>query len=182
MKCVVINGTEIRGCTYNLKEIFLDELKPLHLTEFYLPKDAPAYCTGCKLCFLKGENYCPHVEQVKPIGDAMRNADLIVFAYPVYVLRAPGQIKSLLDHFGVPWFAHRPDPTMFNKTVAIITQSIGAPNKDAPKDVRTSMEWLGVPTVKKIGFGLMEGVKWEEISEARRNKFESKIRNFARSF
>ena len=28
----------------------------------------------------------------------------------------------------------------------------------------------------------MEGVKWDEISEARRNKFESKIRNFARSF
>ena len=38
MKCVVINGTEIKGCTYNLKEIFLDELKPSHLTEFFCPK------------------------------------------------------------------------------------------------------------------------------------------------
>jgi len=39
MKCVVINGTEQKGCTYNLKEIFLDELKPKQLTEFYLSKD-----------------------------------------------------------------------------------------------------------------------------------------------
>ena len=35
MKCVVINGTEQKGCTYNLKEIFLDELKPKQCLEFY---------------------------------------------------------------------------------------------------------------------------------------------------
>jgi len=46
MKCVVINGTEQKGCTYNLKEIFLDELKPKQLTEFYLSKDAPPILYG----------------------------------------------------------------------------------------------------------------------------------------
>lgn len=182
MKCVVINGTEQKGCTYMLKEIFLDELKPEQLSEFYLPKDAPDYCTGCKLCFMKGESLCPHHKKVAPIWQAMLEADLIVFAYPVYVLRTPGHVKSLLDHLGVHWCAHRPDPKMFNKTAAIITQSIGAPNNDAQKDVKTSLNWLGVPRVKKIGFGMMEGVIWNEISEKRRNRFESKIRYFARQF
>lgn len=182
MKCVVINGTEQRGCTYNLKEIFLDELKPDELMEFYLPKDGPSYCRGCKLCFIKSESLCPHYDKVNPIWQAILDADLIVFAYPVYVLRAPGHVKSLLDHLGVHWFAHRPDPRMFDKTGVIITQSIGAPNRAAQKDVETSLNWLGVSRVRKIGFGMMEGVIWEEISEKRREGFESKMRTFARSF
>ncbi|NMA06664.1 MAG: NAD(P)H-dependent oxidoreductase [Ruminococcaceae bacterium] len=182
MKCVVINGTEQKGCTYNLKEMFIDELKPEQLTEFYLPKDAPAYCTGCKTCFMKSEKLCPHFQKVNPVWQAMLEADLIVFAYPVYVMRAPGHLKTLLDHLGVHWFAHRPDPIMFDKTAAIITQSIGAPNRAAQKDVETSLNWLGVSRVKKTGFGMMEGVIWDEISEKRRNRFEKKIRAFAKRF
>ena len=62
MKCVVINGTEVKGCTYNLKEIFLDELKPTELKEFYLPKDGPDFCKGCKVCFVDSETKCPHFD------------------------------------------------------------------------------------------------------------------------
>lgn len=182
MKCVVINGTEIKGCTYHLKEILLDELQPEHLQEFYLPKDAPDYCTGCKQCFLECETLCPHNEKVAPIWRAMIDADLIVFAYPVYVLRAPGHVKSLLDHFGVHWFAHRPEPTMFHKTAVILTQSIGAPNRAAQKDVKTSLEWLGVAKIRSIGFGMMEGIRWNEISERRKQKMELKLRTFAGQF
>lgn len=182
MKCLVINGTEIRGCTYNLKNMFLDELKPSELTEFYLPKDAPKYCTGCKRCFLESELNCPHSDSVLPIWEAMIEADLILFAYPVYVLRAPGHVKSLLDHLGVHWFPHRPDPRMFTKTAVIITQSIGAPNGAAQKDVKTSLEWLGVSKIEKIGFGMMEDTDWHKISDERKRKFELKIRKFTRRF
>ncbi|CDZ75621.1 hypothetical protein ING2D1G_1484 [Peptoniphilus sp. ING2-D1G] len=182
MKCALINGTQQRGCTFNLKEIFLDELKPDSLTEFYLPKDAPNYCTGCKLCFLKDESLCPHYDKTFPLWNAMLNADLIVFAYPVYVLRAPGHIKSLLDHLAVHWMVHRPDPAMFNKRAAIITQSIGAPNGAAQRDVKTSLNLLGISSVKTIGFGMMEGVIWDEISLSRRESFETKIRKFAGEF
>lgn len=182
MKCVVINGTEIKGCTYNLKEIFIDELKPDELIEFYLPKDGPNFCIGCKRCFTESENKCPHFDKVNPIWKAMVEADLIVFAYPVYVLRAPGQIKALLDHLGVHWFVHRPEPLMFNKSAVIITQSIGAPNKSAQKDVRTSLEWLGVSKIRMIGFSMMEGIIWNEISQDRRNKFDIKMRSFAKKF
>ncbi|HQC55014.1 MAG TPA: NAD(P)H-dependent oxidoreductase [Clostridia bacterium] len=182
MKCVVINGTEQKGCTYALKEIFLDELKPDEVTEFYFPEDAPNFCTGCKVCFMKDEALCPHYAQVNPIWQAMLDADLIVFAYPVYVLRTPGHVKTFLDHLGVHWFAHRPEPKMFNKSAAIITQSIGAPNEDAQKDVETSLKWLGVSRIKKLGLGMMEGVIWNEISEKRRYYFEKDVRKFARKF
>lgn len=180
MNCVVINGTEVKGCTYHLKEIFLRELNPSQLTEFYFPKDAPDYCIGCKRCFNESETLCPHVEKVQPIWQAMVEADLIVFAYPVYVMRAPGHVKSFLDHLGAHFFAHRPKPVMFDKTAVILTQSIGAPNGPAQKDVVTSMEWIGVAKIERIGFAMMEGATWNEISEKRRKKFEQKLKAFAR--
>ena len=139
IKCVVITGTEQKGCTYHLKELFLDALQPEELMEFVFPKDVPDYCTGCKNCFVLGEEYCPHYKQVVPVWAAMRAADLIVFAYPVYCLRTTGHVKNFLDHLGVHWFAPRPDPVMFDKTAVILTQSIGAPNGAAQKDVATSL-------------------------------------------
>ncbi len=45
-----------------------------------------------------------------------------------------------------------------------------------------SSDLLGVPKVKRIGFGMMEGVIWHQISEERRKKFEAKVRAFAREF
>lgn len=180
MRYVVINGTEIKGCTYHLKEFFLDELKAQEVQEFYLPKDAPDYCTGCKRCFVEGEEKCPHFHKVNPVWQAMKAADIIVFAYPVYVLRTPGQVKALLDHFGCHWFVHRPEPVLLDKIGVILTQSVGAPNGAAQKDVKTSMEWLGISKIKTKGFGMMEGVIWDEISLERRKKMESKVRAFAR--
>ncbi len=110
MNIVVINGTEIRGCTYQIKEAFLSELREHRIQEFYLPKDGPSFCVGCKKCFFEGEEACPHTEKTMPIWNAMLAADVIVFAYPVYVMRAPGQIKTLLEHFACHFMMHRPRP------------------------------------------------------------------------
>lgn len=44
MKITVINGTEIKGCTYNIKENFLEILRQGNeIREFYLPKDLPHF-------------------------------------------------------------------------------------------------------------------------------------------
>ena len=59
MKITVINGTEKKGITYRLKEIFLEEFRQnAQITEFYLPKDGPDFCMGCTVCFLKDEHLC----------------------------------------------------------------------------------------------------------------------------
>lgn len=183
MNIVVINGTEVKGCTYQIKEFFLEHLRASHcIREFYLPKDCPRFCCGCKTCFFKSERLCPHAEYTMPIWNAMLAADLLVFAYPVYVLRAPGQIKALLDHFACHWMAHRPDKRMFTKRAVILTQSIGAPNGSAQKDVVTSLSWMGVSNIKKLGFGLMEGVIWEELSLKRRKSIERKAKQLAKKY
>lgn len=183
MNIVVINGTEVKGCTYQIKEFFLEPLRTIHsITEFYLPKDCPQFCCGCKTCFFKDEKLCPHAKYAMPIWNAVLEAELIVLAYPVYVLRAPGQMKALLDHFACHWMVHRPDKRMFTKRAVILTQSIGAPNGSAQKDAATSLSWLGVSDIKKLGFGLMEGVIWKELSERRRKSIERKTKRLAEKY
>ncbi len=183
MKIVVINGTEVRGCTYHIKETFLSIIRENNeLVEYYLPRDLNSFCSGCKTCFFKDENKCPHAKEVMPIWESILEADLLVFAYPIYALRAPAAIKSLLDHLCVHWMVHRPMEEMFSKRAVILTQAIGMFYKAGLKDVKTSLSWLGVSDVKSLGVGLLEGVKWNELSFKRQSKIESKIIKLAKKY
>ena len=176
MKITVINGTPQKGITYHMKQMFLDYLKDGNeITEFY-PADIPPFCVGCKTCFFHGEQLCPHAAKTMPIWNAMLESDLLVFAYPVYALRAPASIKSLLDHLCVHWMVHRPDEWMFSKTAVILTNSVGAPNGSAQKDVRTSLSWMGVSAVYTCGAGMMGDVIWEKISDKHVEMLERKTR------
>ena len=183
MKITVINGTEIKGCTYHIKESFIEVLQDgSEIKEFYLPKDLPHFCCGCKNCFFKSEQLCPHAEYVMPIWNAILDSDLLVFASPVYALRTTAQMKSLLDHLCVHWMVHRPDDRMFSKKAVILTNAIGIFNSGAQKDIATSLMWLGVSDVKKLGIGLLEGVIWNELSDKRRNTIIRKTKKLAKRY
>ena len=180
MKITVIIGTEVKGVTYNMKEHFLHTLRPGNeVTEFVLPRDMPYFCCGCKTCFTKSERHCPHASSVIPIWNAMIETDLLVFAAPVYVMRTPGQMKALLDHFGCHRMVHRLEAAMFTKRAVIITNSIGAPNTAAQKDIATSLTWLGVSHIRTFGVGLMEGVIWDELSDTRRENIKRRLTRLA---
>ena len=183
MKITVINGTEIKGCTYNIKKSFLNILRDGNeISEFYLPKDLPHFCCGCKNCFLKSESLCPHEKYVMPIWNSMLNSDLLVFASPVYALRTTAQMKSLLDHLCVHWMVHRPDDRMFNKKAVILTNAIGVFNGGAQKDIATSLMWLGISDIRKLGNGLLEGVIWNELSDKRRKTIIGKTEKLAERY
>ncbi len=70
MKIVVINGTEKRGVTYRMKEIFLEQFRDdSEITEYYLPKDGPGFCMGCTACFRNNQIRCKDSEKVQKIED-----------------------------------------------------------------------------------------------------------------
>jgi FMN-dependent NADH-azoreductase len=181
MKITAITGTAVNGCTRAMMDLFLEGFRKdgAQIVSFTLPKDAPPYCMGCKTCFFQGEDKCPHADKVLPIWNAMLAADLIVLAYPVYALRAPAQVKALLDHLCVHWFVHRPDPGMFQKRAVILTQAIGIFYRAAIKDVSTSLSWLGVSDIRALGAGLLEGVYWNELSGKRRGRITRRIQRLA---
>ncbi len=183
MKILVINGTEVKGCTYRIKETFLDVLRDGNkIKEFYLPKDCPHFCRGCKTCFLKDEQLCPHAEYIMPIWNEILDSNLLVFTSPVYALRTTAQMKALLDHLCVHWMVHRPDEKMFTKKSVILTNAIGIFNGGAQRDIATSLMWLGVSDIKKLGIGLMENVFWDELSDRRQGIIIRKTEKLAERY
>lgn len=181
MKITVVNGTSFRGITYKLKEYFLGNFREnAEITEFFLPKDCPDFCAGCKTCFLHDENKCKDREYVEKIEKAMQEADLLVFASPSYVFHTTGAMKTMLDHFGYRWIPHRPLKEMFFKRAVIITQCLGAGGKSAAKDIKDSLSWWGVSDIKTLSFKLMSDVLWDKIPEKRRNAIKASIDSCAK--
>jgi len=183
MKITVINGTEKKGVTYRLKEIFLEPFKDkAEITEFYLPRDCPSICMGCTTCFGKGQNLCKDAQYVQKIEKALLEADLLVFTSPAYVFHATGAMKVMLDHFGYRWMPHRPAPEMFGKRAVIITQALGAGEKSTAKDIKDSLSWWGVSYIRTCSFKLMGDIIWDKLPEKKRAAMTAKLNKTARKF
>jgi len=180
MKTVIIYGVEHKGSNYNAVQLFKKQLNISedNLTEYFLPKDMPHFCCGCNSCFLKGENTCPHQNYITPIKEAIRNAELIVFASPVYVLHVTGQMKALLDHFGFQYMAHRPNKSMFYKTALIISIGAGGGMGSTIKDISDSLSWWGISRIFSFGFAI-RAEKWDGMTEKNKFKMERKIKNIS---
>ncbi|MBP5180438.1 MAG: NAD(P)H-dependent oxidoreductase [Clostridiales bacterium] len=176
MKITVINGTEKHGVTYRLKEIFLTPFKDkAEITEFYLPRDCPHFCSGCITCFGKDEKLCKAAEYTQKIEKALLEADLLVFTTPAYVFHATGAMKAMLDHFGYRWMPHRPAKEMFGKRAVIISQCLGAGGKSSAKDIKDSLSWWGVSYIKVLSFRLMNDILWDKLPANKRAGMESKL-------
>ena len=180
MKITVINGTEKHGITYRMKEIFLEEFRDdAEITEYYLPGDGPGFCTGCTACFRNNQNLCRDAEKVQKIEKSMLEADLLVFTSPAYVFHATAAMKAMLDHFGYRWMPHRPAKEMFGKRAVIITQCLGAGDKSAAKDIKDSLSWWGISSIKVIRFRFLGDVKWERIADKKRRSMEDGVKSLA---
>ncbi len=181
MKITVVNGTEKHGVTYRMKEIFLEQFRDeAEITEYYLPRDCPAFCAGCMVCFSKGQHLCKDAEFVQKIEKSLLEADLLVFTSPAYVFHATGAMKAMLDHFGYRWMPHRPAGEMFGKRAVIITQCLGAGGKSTAKDIKDSLSWWGVSSIRVVSFRLLSDVDWNKIDEKRKASFQKKLSSVAK--
>ncbi len=153
MKIVVINGVNHKGSTYNITHMLTDKLNG-DLKEFFLPKDFNEFCLGCTQCFMKDNKLCPHYEKLKPLTEALLEADLIILDSPVYVFHASASMKAFLDHYGYMWMAHRPEESMFRKQAVVISTAAGAGMKSANKDMADSLFFWGVAKTYKLGYAV----------------------------
>lgn len=176
MKIAVINGTEKRGVTWRLKEMFLRPFKDrAEITEYDLPGDCPSFCTGCISCTLRGEHTCKDAAYVQKIAESLIGADLIVMTSPAYVFHVTGAMKTLLDHFAYLWMPHRPAPEMFAKRAVVITQCLGAGAGSAAKDIKHSLTWWGVSKIDIFTGKLMSDIMWDRLTEKKRSQLTKKI-------
>jgi len=122
MKVTAFVGSARKKCTYNAAEQFLGNLQLLGnieseivtLSDFLL-----GTCKGCKLCFEKGEEFCPLKDDRDILIEKMNNSDGIIFASPNYSFNVSGFMKIFLDRLG--YIFHRPQ--FFGKAcTSIVTQ------------------------------------------------------------
>ena len=171
MNIVAIHGVEHKGSTYHIAKMVMGNLKADSITEFFLPKDMPYFCKGCGICFTTDEKLCPHYEQVNSILKAIEQADVLIFTSPVYVYHCTGQMKAFLDHFGYQWMVHRPNKTMFSKTVLVISTAAGAGMKSTNKDITDSMYFWGIRKVLTYGKAV-RAINWQGVNDKVKNEIQ----------
>lgn len=179
MKITMIHGQSHKGSTYHIAKMLAEQLNG-DVKEFFLPKDFDKFCIGCTNCFENSESLCPHFKWLLPITKAMDEADVLIFASPVYVYHVTGAMKAFLDHYGYRWMVHRPEETMFQKQAVCISTAAGAGMKSANKDMADSLFFWGVGKTYKYGVAVRE-VCYERVSPKIKNKIEKKTAKLAKS-
>ena len=134
--------------TYKAVEQFMNSLQALGNVEVEIVRLSDyklGICRGCRLCFRKGEEFCPLKDDRDVLFDKIKSADGVVFATPNYSWHMSGMMKVFLDRFG--FAIHR--PRYFGKVfTSIVTQGIGRGN-----EIVKYFDFFG----KTLGFNTVKG-------------------------
>ncbi|NMB91202.1 MAG: flavodoxin family protein [Chloroflexi bacterium] len=104
-------------------------------------------CRGCRLCFEKGEQFCPLKDDRDVLMDKIMASDGVILATPNYSFQVSGLMKNFLDHFGFVF--HR--PCYFGKAfTSIVTQGIGGGDQ-----IVKYLDFVG----SNLGFNTLKGIK-----------------------
>ena len=183
MKFAVFHGSPRKGNTYKATKIFLDELSSCgnaQITEFFLPKSMPEFCTGCQLCLSGPYEKCPHSQYVIPILEEILNADALIFTTPHFgACDMSACMKNLLDHLDFLTLTVSPRAELFKKKAFIITTATGS--VAAIKPIKKYLENWGVNRVYCLGIRMFID-KWDKMPEVKQVKIEKRLRVAASKF
>lgn len=142
-------GSAHKKNTYNAVVQFLNNLQALGNLEYEIVTLSDyrlGICRGCRLCFDKGEEFCPLRDDRDVLFDKLMASDGVVFATPNYTWDMSGIMKVFLDRFG--FACHR--PRYFGKAfTSIVVQSVGRGEK--------ILEYFDF-TANIIGFNALKGM------------------------
>jgi multimeric flavodoxin WrbA len=128
-KITAFIGSASKKNTYKVVAQFLNNLRAISDIEYeivILNNYRLGICRGCRLCFKKGEEFCPLKDDRDILMAKIEASDGVIFASPNYSWQMSGIMKVFLDRFG--FACHR--PRYFGKVfTSIVTQGIGQGNK-----------------------------------------------------
>lgn len=101
MKALVIQGSPHgkSGCTQKMLEPFLSGMKKAgaDVDVIYLADKKIHHCIGCLQCWFKTPGRCVFQDDMADCLEQFAQADLIIFATPLYVFSMTGLMKNFLD-------------------------------------------------------------------------------------
>jgi hypothetical protein len=101
MRILVLNGSpKKKSDTFRLTDAFLkgmnrDGRHEVHIVNVIDKKISP--CRGCFGCWQRGEGHCVIADDQNEILDLYRNADVIIWSFPLYCYGMPSHLKAVLD-------------------------------------------------------------------------------------
>ncbi len=123
-KVTAFVGSARKKHTYHAAAQFLRNLQAMGDVEVEIVRLSDyriEACRGCKVCFEKGEAYCPLKDDRDVLIDKMRASDGVVFASPNYAFQVSAIMKTFLDRLA--FVCHR--PRFFGKPyTSIVAQGI----------------------------------------------------------
>lgn len=84
----------------NLQTMGNVEYEMVRLSEYNI-----GTCRGCRICFDKGEEFCPHKDDRDKLIEKMKDSDGVIFASPNYSFQVSGLMKVFLDRLGLVFIA-----------------------------------------------------------------------------
>lgn len=177
LNIVIIHGQSHQGSTCHIARMLAEKLGG-KVTEFFLPRDFGSFCVGCTQCFMKSEKLCPHYEKLRPITEAMDEADVLILASPVYVYHVTGPMKAFLDHYGYRWMIHRPEEKMFRKQAVCISTAAGGGTKSTNADMAHSMFFWGVAKTYRYGINI-SATSWQRVSPKKKAHIDKEMAKLA---
>jgi hypothetical protein len=144
MRILVLNGSpKKKSDTFRLTEAFLKGLNKsgehkvniVHVREKQI-----APCRGCFGCWQRMDGHCVIRDDQNEILDLYRNADVIIWSFPLYCYAMPSQLKAVLDRT-IPLvkmkMVQQPDGTVrhealadFSRIHTVVICGCGFPNWD----------------------------------------------------
>ncbi|NPV87246.1 MAG: flavodoxin family protein [Anaerolineae bacterium] len=105
-------------------------------------------CRGCRVCFDRGEQFCPLRDALLPLKEKIKAANGLVLASPVYVDDVSGLVKNWIDRLA--HVCHRPE---FGGKVAILVATVGAsPTAHTLRSMASALITWGFQIVDQVGF------------------------------
>ena len=168
MKIAILNGSPRKQNTTAMVEAFAEGAKEAgHEVEIlHVGKMKIGGCLGCEYCHTKGEGKCVQKDDMEKVMPAYLDADMIVYASPVYYFDVTAQLSAAMQRvyaIGKPAKAKK----------AALLLSSGSPNTGAGAiaNYQTMVGYLGMENM-----GVITAAGDENKSEA---KF-AEIKEFAK--
>ena len=101
MKILVLDGSpKVKSDTFRMTDAFLKGLNlsgahDVHIVHVREKQIAP--CRGCFGCWQRGDGHCVIPDDQNAILDLYRNADVIIWSFPLYCYGMPSPLKAVLD-------------------------------------------------------------------------------------
>jgi multimeric flavodoxin WrbA len=175
-KVTAIIGTQTKKGTYRAVQEFEKNLKQYGEIDFeyvFLSDYNLEFCRGCKVCFDKGEEFCPLKDDRAILLEKLEQSDGVIFATPNYAFQLSARMKNLLDRLA--FTDHR--PRFFNTTcTVIVTQGIGK-GGGILKYLYFSLETMGFQVSKGCCIDTLE-----PMTEQRQQKLVQKVKKASARF